>query len=381
MSLVAALAITGTVASAQPLADAIQNVDVSGTVLYRYDDRGNDTYNGAATDTNGAAAGDGEGVTNQYKIGVSLSAKVNDDVKFNSRVTANQGFAAAPGNTTTNSDVAVALALTEANFAYTGIANTTVKVGKQGLATPWTNAIDSDGSEQTGTGILAASTMGPVTAAAGYFNQTNVSTDGSNLIVAGIMAKAAMVNLEAWYLDIDDALDSYYFGANASFDVSAVKIGVDAKYTTMDVDGAAANADDFGNYEVGITAAMGIFNAGLAYAESDKNGDGILNSVAKNGQIGYTANLNGTTEADMVMVDLGAQVTPELHVGLNYDVVSDNTTGSKADDHTETFVQVTYQMSKNLMTYVRLADGKDMDTTSGQEIDYNRGRLQVQYSF
>ncbi|XPV52300.1 MAG: major outer membrane protein [Halarcobacter ebronensis] len=47
MSLVAALAVAGTAASAQPLAEAIKNVDVSGTVAYRYNDY-EETYNGGA---------------------------------------------------------------------------------------------------------------------------------------------------------------------------------------------------------------------------------------------------------------------------------------------------------------------------------------------
>ncbi len=38
MSLIAAIAVAGTTASAQPLAEAIKNVDVSGTVVYRYND-------------------------------------------------------------------------------------------------------------------------------------------------------------------------------------------------------------------------------------------------------------------------------------------------------------------------------------------------------
>ncbi|WP_419671740.1 hypothetical protein [Aliarcobacter butzleri] len=57
--------------------------------------------------------------------------------------------------------------------------NTTVTAGKQGLATPWTVAIDSDGNEQTGTGVLALSSVGPVTAGAGYFNQTNLDKSGN----------------------------------------------------------------------------------------------------------------------------------------------------------------------------------------------------------
>ncbi|MEZ4692852.1 MAG: major outer membrane protein [Aliarcobacter sp.] len=81
-----------------------------------------------------------------------------------------------------NGDQNVGVELTNAYFGYTGIANTTVNVGKQGLTTPWTVAIDSDGNEQTGTGILALSTVGPVTLAAAYFNQTNLdkSTDASH---------------------------------------------------------------------------------------------------------------------------------------------------------------------------------------------------------
>ncbi|MGB6327669.1 MAG: major outer membrane protein, partial [Halarcobacter sp.] len=38
MSLIAAIAVAGTTASAQPLAEAIKNVDVSGTAAYRYND-------------------------------------------------------------------------------------------------------------------------------------------------------------------------------------------------------------------------------------------------------------------------------------------------------------------------------------------------------
>ncbi|WP_419673178.1 hypothetical protein [Aliarcobacter butzleri] len=77
------------------------------------------------------------------------------------------------------SDANPEVRLSHANFAFTGIQNTTVIAGKQGLTTPWTVAIDSDGNEQNGTGILALSTVGPVTAGAGYFNQTNLDKSGN----------------------------------------------------------------------------------------------------------------------------------------------------------------------------------------------------------
>ncbi|MFW2592455.1 hypothetical protein ACN5PC_11215, partial [Aliarcobacter butzleri] len=60
----------------------------------------------------------------------------------------------------------------------TAIPNTTVNVGEQGLTAPWTVALDSDGNEQTGTGVLALSTVGPVTFGAGCFIQTNLELAG-----------------------------------------------------------------------------------------------------------------------------------------------------------------------------------------------------------
>ncbi|MFY4804639.1 hypothetical protein ACOTWC_11285, partial [Aliarcobacter butzleri] len=79
-------------------------------------------------------------------------------------------------------DQNVDVTLSHANFAFTGIKNTTITAGKQGLATPWTVALDSDGNEQTGTGVLALTTFGPVTAGAGYFNQTNLDNNGDTVI-------------------------------------------------------------------------------------------------------------------------------------------------------------------------------------------------------
>ena len=62
----------------------------------------------------------------------------------------------------------------------TAIPNTVVNIGKQGLTTPYTVAVDINGNEQTGTGILALSTFGPITAGAGYFNNqvTNIDQNG-----------------------------------------------------------------------------------------------------------------------------------------------------------------------------------------------------------
>uniref|UniRef100_UPI00404795DB porin n=1 Tax=Aliarcobacter sp. TaxID=2321116 RepID=UPI00404795DB len=367
LSLVAAVAVAGlTTANAQPLEEAIKNVDVSGTVVYRYDDKSVD--NGASTSTN------------NYKVGVSLKSKVTDDVTFNSRVLvadAKGGFATGSGQTTgldnqAEGDANPTLALSHANFAYTGVANTTLIVGKQGLATPWTNAVDSDGSEQTGTGILGLTTMGPVTAAAGYFNQTNITTDGNDLGVAGLIANFAGIKAEAWYLDIADNSDSYVVKASSSVNVGDVKLGGFAQYSSKDED---ANDKKLSLMKAGVNAKMGIFDAGVTYAKTGRDGSGIVNNLAPVvSAIGYSVNLEKADDASAFFVDLGAQVLPKLHIGLNYDRISDDS-ADNANDHQETYAQFTYAHAKNLSAYVRLATGEQ------NKVDYNRGRLQVEYKF
>ena len=168
ISLVAAVAVAGfSTANAQPLEEAIKNVDVSGSVVYRYNNYDNNGVN------NGA-----QSESNNYKIGLNLSSKVNDYVKFNSRFDvggADSGRAATGakkngtnvGANRTNGDGNVDVELSNAYFGFTAIPNTVVNIGKQGLTTPYTVAVDINGNEQAGTGILALSTFGPITAGAG----------------------------------------------------------------------------------------------------------------------------------------------------------------------------------------------------------------------
>uniref|UniRef100_UPI0040484FDD hypothetical protein n=1 Tax=Aliarcobacter sp. TaxID=2321116 RepID=UPI0040484FDD len=167
----------------------MKNVDVSGTVAYRYNDyeEGN--------------------VNNNYKIAVNLKSKVTDDVTFNSRVIAgNQTNAGEVSLNTNTTDSNVNAFLSEANFAYSGLSNSIVTVGKQGIATPFTIARDSIGNESTGTGIVGNTSLGMISLAGGYFNQTNFNNNdasltningkdlyfvAANLAVAGIVLDAA----------------------------------------------------------------------------------------------------------------------------------------------------------------------------------------------
>jgi len=125
LSLVAAVAVAGfTTANAQPLEEAIKNVDVSGSAVYRYNDY----------QDKGKTAGDSiDTTTNNYKVGLNVSSKVNDDVKFNTRFlvakpSTNGGAAGANSDggfakldTSANGDQNVDVTLSNANFAYTGL--------------------------------------------------------------------------------------------------------------------------------------------------------------------------------------------------------------------------------------------------------------------
>ncbi|MCI0501412.1 MAG: major outer membrane protein, partial [Epsilonproteobacteria bacterium] len=160
MSLIAAVAVTGmtSVASAQNLEDAIKGVDVSGQLRYRYDDAKNNLTKVSTQ-------------TNEYTMQLNVSSKVNDMVTANVKVEAlgvnatNNGGAHA--TTDQSGDRDVTLSVTKANFAANlGVA--TIIAGKQSVPSPF---VDNSVDDTTrGTGAVALIPAGPVTIAAGYFN-------------------------------------------------------------------------------------------------------------------------------------------------------------------------------------------------------------------
>ncbi|WP_151950925.1 major outer membrane protein [Aliarcobacter butzleri] len=414
LSLVAAVAVAGfSTANAQPLEEAIKNVETSGSVVYRYDNSQNDV-----------ATSNQSRDTNSYKIGLNLSSKVNDYVKFNSRfLVANQngGFADTSSvvyGTTTNGnstgldakdgfDANPDVTLSHANFAFTGIQNTTITAGKQGLATPWTVAIDSDGNEQTGTGVLALSTVGPVTAAAGYFNQTNLDKSGNinssrdikvgdisgsaltdrrnmgsrDIYVGALLADFSPVKLEAWYLDMADTFDTYTLVAKADFKPSAdSKLGIEARYVSLDLDHADA---DNAMYRLQVTGNVGIVNAKVSYTGTDKEGGlTALDQDAENATLGWNLTSNGVSNADHWQGVLGVNILDNLNLSANYGTLKakDFRTEGQEFKAEELYGQLTYKMSKNLSTYLRYGNFEEKDGSTKLR-DQDAGRLQVEYTF
>ena len=419
ISLVAAVAVAGlTTANAQQLEQAIKGVEVSGSVVYRYNDYNNDTnYSGVKTTGTGGAEngvstknnGTNSYSDNNYKVGLNVAAPVNDFVKVNTRflVANDGGDFAGPLDTQDNSDTNVAVKLSNAYFGFTGIKNTTVNAGKQGLTTPWTVATQVDGNEQTGTGLLALSTLGNVTLAGAYFNQTNLNEsidvklantalkgafDGaSDIATVGTIVAVGPVTLDAWYVDMQETFASYTLGAKTSTTLGAVKLGADARFTALETDRAVAETlsgfgsvsddtiDSTHNYSSNIhddnslakltlTANVGIFGAKASYGKTGKEGGlTALDNDASTTLLAWGVTPNGKADADYYHLQAGVDILPELNFALNYANVdytsgdsvtknaNNNVTGwtEKSVEEEEFYGQLTYKMSKNLTSYVR----------------------------
>jgi hypothetical protein len=302
----------------------------------------------------------------------------------------------APLDSSTSGDANVNTQLSQANFAYTGLKNTTVTVGKQGLATPYTTAVMIDENEQNGTGIMALSTVGPVTLGAAYFNQTNLNSSGDitstvnalspngnagsqDIAAIAAIATFAPVTIDAWYLDLSDTFDTYTVGAKSEFDLSGVKLGVDARYASLDAD----DLDTDNNIaKIALTAKAGIVNAKVAYATTDEEG-GVtgLDSDAVTVLKGWNLHTLGKADADYWQAVAGVDILSNLNLSANYGNLQ--YVASNADmEEEEVYGQLTYKMSKNLSTYVRYGTyTKENTTTDVQSIDATGGRLQVAYTF
>lgn len=423
LSLVAAVAVAGlTSANAKPLEEAIKDVEVSGTVTYRYDNFGYDKTQ---------ASGQKEkNNVNKYKINLNLSSKVNDYVKFNSRfnvASANNDFVSLEkvgGGSDGNADARLA----HAYFGLSVIPNTTVNVGKQGLATPWTVATDNDGGEQTGTGIFSVTAVDKFVLGLAYFNQTNINTtenlfknsaapggdnsvalDGSqDIYAATLQANYGIVNAEAWYLNAVDQFDTYTLAVHGKAELAEnANIGYELRYVSLKLDDKLFNSvgsllparagdatdlakgtgEDNSMIRAAVNGKVGIVNARIAYTMTDEDGGlTALDTDAQNASLGWRLNTLGKADAKFLQTTLGVDILDNLNLSLNYNKLEYKEyskdvfkavggTNDKVKED-ETFAQLTYKMSKNLDGYIRYGQ---QDFDGGDE--QNSGRLQVNYKF
>ena len=255
--------------------------------------------------------------------------------------------------------------------------------------------------------------MGPVTAAGGYFNQTNLDKSGNinsaqsvsvvnlntysttannenmgsrDIFVGALLADLSPVKLEAWYLDLADTFDTYTLVAKTGFDIdSSSKVGVEARYVSLTLDdkiktAAGLNSDDNAMYRLAVTGNVGIVNAKVAYTKTDKDGGlTALDQDAENASLGWNLTSNGVADAKYWQGVLGVNILSNLNLSANYGNLDSDEDEIEAE---ELFAQLTYKMSKNLSTYLRYGTYEEDDTGANTTVsDQNRGRLQVEYTF
>lgn len=233
-----ALGALSTASFAQPLEEAIKGIDVSGYLRYRYND---DRYDSATGNTSKSANHQWRAVAD-FKTPVVNNIALNFGVWYNNQNNVNHGKGT--GTPTTGflgdglgsgSDGQFGVREFYATITPDSTA-TTIKVGKQLLDTPVTNAYDGD----RGTGILALNSDIPnLTLAAAAFdswsiNEMNVigtAGIGSNLTNQGgedgasvdkpLYALAGIYGVDTnygrfggqlWGFYIDDAVDALVFG-------------------------------------------------------------------------------------------------------------------------------------------------------------------------
>lgn len=379
--------------NAQNLEDAIKNVEISGTVAYRYND-----YEESTSEDN-RVLHPGADSSNNYKAAINVSSKVNDDVTFNSRfIVGNQDNAGENVlNTQTDPDENFDAFLSEANFAYSGVQNSLFTLGKQGISTPFTLSRDALGNESTGTGIVATTHMGDmVSLTGGYFNQTNFNNNDGGLnptglalddvkgsedfaYVSGTLAFAGMT-LDATYGELKDKFDAYSIGLTGNYTIDQLKLAPYARYSSLDLEDS--NLDNT-LWKAGIQANLGIFGAYLAYGKTNDEGGTVGTDGSSDSGMDdhWRVTLSGISDAEAIYASVDTQVTDKINIALKYSGI-DVGANSNSKDQNEIYVQAAYKMSNNLSTYVRLGQFEVNDFYGvNDDLKSNIGRAHVQYSF
>jgi hypothetical protein len=374
LSFVAAVAVAGfTSANATALEEAIKGVDISGTAVYRYDDRSNVGYDQG----------------NSYKLAVNLKSSINDDLTLNVRTIVGNATDLVSLKTDTadgNADISVS----QVNFAYTGLANTTVIAGKQAVPSPFAVQTDAAGNENTGTGITAITAVGPVTVAGTYLNQTNfgVVTGGQDIAGLGLMGNAGPVALDAWYVQAletnsadDDGVSLYTLGAKAKVEM----VDLMARYSAADA--AASGVDTESIWKVGAKTKLGIVTGSLDYGQSNDSSTytttkGIIGGLHGDADAdvnlqAWALNLN-KNDASLIKASLGADIISNVNLSATYADLTVDSDATGNSDASEYYGQLTYKMGKNFMTYVRMGQVDYADSSKDTD---SRGRLHVQYTF
>lgn len=345
LSLVAAVAVAGlsSTASATSLEEAIKGVDISGQFRYRAQEK---NY------TDGSKKGDNTNGTD-VEIEVGLKVPVTDNVtavfKIDNENNDTDGV--------TKGDVTIE----DYYFSYAE-GPLTVNFGQQNIPGRITDGAQGDG-------LVALYNLGAATVGAASFMTNSVtSSDDVHSVIA--MGSVGPVSLVAQYADLPDLLNTYNLKADAKLGV--VKTGIE--FTSKELE-SGTNKDDRETLKAYVSAKAGIFSGKLTYAKTGDNGSGSIDEKVTTPAEFILWNVSTAKRADfdVIAIDLSAKVADKVTLRVAH-AAGEQGNGSN-NDVKETLGQISYKVAKNLKTYFRYATVEDGTS------EYNRGRIEVKYTF
>lgn len=268
-----ALGALSTASFAQPLEEAIKGIDVSGYLRYRYND---DRYDNGNGDVSGSSANHQWRAVADFKTPVVNNVALGLGVWYDNRNNVNHGKGTGietPGTAQaftgsglgSGSDGEFGVREFYATITPDSTA-TTIKLGKQLLDTPVTNAYDGD----RGTGILALNSDIPnLTLAAAAFDSWAINEvngqNGTSLIggalqndysidkplyalagIYGIDTNYGRFGGQLWGFYIDDAVDALVFG-ELSWQGSLLRAKLQYSYAALNNDSDSVFYSLYGN--------------------------------------------------------------------------------------------------------------------------------------
>uniref|UniRef100_UPI00404788A7 porin n=1 Tax=Aliarcobacter sp. TaxID=2321116 RepID=UPI00404788A7 len=159
----------------------------------------------------------------------------------------------------------------------------------------------------------------------------------------------------------------------ANYNLSDLQLSPYARYSSLDLD---STSDKNTLWKTGIEANMGIFGAYLAYGETNKEGGNVgIDASSDTGMDDHwRVTLSTVNDASAIYASVNAQVTDKINLALKYSNL-DARSQSTSKDQNEVYGQVSYKLSNNLNTYLRLGKYENDKNTT------NMGRAHIQYTF
>jgi len=376
LSLVAAITLTATCASADTLADAFANSTVKGEIKSQYFQKEKEFGANAKSSiwTNGGNLSLTTGSFYGLKAGVTFQtghvASIDDDAaNYNGDMDASGSV------------------MSEAYLAYT-LANTTVKAGRQYISTPLVAGSGSRMFKQSFEGIVLVNTDLPnTTLVAAYVDKFQGRTDGNGnapefeQVQDGaytVYAKNTSIEnleLQAQYAQIKTLVDNDIKAIYVEADYNLDNITLAGQVYSTD-DGSTTNSDGalYGIKAVGNIAGI---TATAAYTTSDDEAD-VVYGLGDGADYSFTASpINGgnySKDTDSYLVGLGYKF--DMGLGLDASYTNWDTNGGTSTS--ETNVTASYAFNKNLSSKIMYSTYDNDTSLTGY--DY-RSRVYVSYKF